>query len=843
MTEIIFMVLVGFLLLLACTDLFVGVSNDAVNFLNSAVGSRIAPLKIILIVASLGVLFGATFSSGMMEVARSGMFHPELLTFHELMFIFCAVMMTDVMLINLFNSLGLPTSTTVSIVFELLGAAVMAVAFKLHSDGLSYSEIFDYIKTDRAATIVSGILASVVVAFFSGALVQFVMRMLFTFRFQNTYRYLGGIFCGFSLTSVIYFLVMKGAKGASFMKPEYIAFIDAHTTTILWILFIGLTVLGQILVLMKVNVFRIIILAGTFSLAFSFAGNDLVNFVGVPLAALDSYTFWSSVGSPDPDTITMGMLNTQEATSTGLLLLAGLIMVLTLWTSKKAHRVIQTSINLSSSTQGEHEQFGASAPGRVVTRFGLGIARACRKSLPQFFSAFVASRYVKPPVVKGEVPLPFDYVRASVNLVLASILIASATSLKLPLSTTYVTFMVAMGSSFADGAWSRESAVYRISGVITVIAGWFLTAMSAFTAAGLVVLCFFNFGVAAIFIAMALVITIIVRSNFTHVKASETVTMVMEAKDDNEKILATIARSVPVYFDAQLEVVDRVVTEFFNDNEFKLRKAFNKASNLEYDISKVRSEYYTMALNNPQGKDSKVTVDAKHFFYLTFSNVREASKAIRFMAERAVTHVANRHTIFQGEMQASLIDIKTRLHAIAQDLHEVAKDPTAANVEALVKHAKKLNRDIDRSQIDLVNIIGRQHVSIHSAEMYLSFLQGIRDLANRYVAVAMQERALAQIVAGSSVDQELNNSQMRSQVFGSTVRTNSDAIVKSSVEEDEAASAVPAQPEAAQPSAASSAEQTAPSAPVAAPAAESATVGAASAAPEAVAAKQPTETK
>ena len=843
MTEIIFMVLVGFLLLLACTDLFVGVSNDAVNFLNSAVGSRIAPLKIILIVASLGVLFGATFSSGMMEVARSGMFHPELLTFHELMFIFCAVMMTDVMLINLFNSLGLPTSTTVSIVFELLGAAVMAVAFKLHSDGLSYSEIFDYIKTDRAATIVSGILASVVVAFFSGALVQFVMRMLFTFRFQNTYRYLGGIFCGFSLTSVIYFLVMKGAKGASFMKPEYIAFIDAHTTTILWILFIGLTVLGQILVLMKVNVFRIIILAGTFSLAFSFAGNDLVNFVGVPLAALDSYTFWSSVGSPDPDTITMGVLNTQEATATGLLLLAGLIMVLTLWTSKKAHRVIQTSINLSSSTQGEHEQFGASAPGRVVTRFGLGIARACRKSLPQFFSAFVASRYVKPPVVKGEVPLPFDYVRASVNLVLASILIASATSLKLPLSTTYVTFMVAMGSSFADGAWSRESAVYRISGVITVIAGWFLTAMSAFTAAGLVVLCFFNFGVAAIFIAMALVITIIVRSNFTHVKASETVTMVMEAKDDNEKILATIARSVPVYFDAQLEVVDRVVTEFFNDNEFKLRKAFNKASNLEYDISKVRSEYYTMALNNPQGKDSKVTVDAKHFFYLTFSNVREASKAIRFMAERAVTHVANRHTIFQGEMQASLIDIKTRLHAIAQDLHEVAKDPTAANVEALVKHAKKLNRDIDRSQIDLVNIIGRQHVSIHSAEMYLSFLQGIRDLANRYVAVAMQERALAQIVAGSSVDQELNNSQMRSQVFGSTVRTNSDAIVKSSVEEDEAASAVPAQPEAAQPSAASSAEQTAPSAPVAAPAAESATVGAASAAPEAVAAKQPTETK
>ena len=540
MTEIIFMVLAGFLLLLACTDLFVGVSNDAVNFLNSAVGSRIAPLKVILIVASLGVLFGATFSSGMMEVARSGMFHPELLTFHEMMFIFCAVMITDVMLINLFNTLGLPTSTTVSIIFELLGAAVMAVAFKLHGEGLSYSEIFDYIKTDRAATIVSGILASVVVAFFTGAVVQFVMRMLFSFRFQNSYRYLGGIFCGFSMTAVIYFLVMKGAKGASFMKPEYIAFIDAHTTTILWILFIGLTVLGQILVFMKVNVFRIIILAGTFSLAFSFAGNDLVNFVGVPLAALDSFIYWTGIGAPDPDSITMGVLNHQEATSTFLLLIAGLIMVLTLWTSKKAHRVIQTSINLSSSTQGEHEQFGASAPGRVVTRFGLGISRAVYKAMPRAFLNFIAYRYRKAPVVKGEDPLPFDYVRASINLVIASILISSATSLKLPLSTTYVTFMVAMGTSFADGAWDRESAVFRISGVITVIAGWFLTGVSAFTISCLMAFILFSFEIPAIIILMIIAVAVIIKTNFTKEKVTDTVALVIEARGDNQKILQAV---------------------------------------------------------------------------------------------------------------------------------------------------------------------------------------------------------------------------------------------------------------------------------------------------------------
>lgn len=785
MIETIFLVLVGFLLLLSCIDLFVGVSNDAVNFLNSAVGCRIAPLQIVLIVASFGVLIGATFSSGMMEVARSGMFEPSLFTFYDVMFIFCAVMMTDVLLLNTFNSLGLPTSTTVSIVFELLGAAVMASAYKLNMEGLSYSEIFDYIKTDRAATIVSAILVSVVVAFFSGALVQFILRVLFTFRFQNTYKYLGGIFFGFSITSIFYFLVMKGAKGASFMKPEYIDFINNHTSSILWTMFIALTVLGQVLVLIKFNVFKVIILAGTFALAFSFAGNDLVNFVGVPLAALDSAMHWLNLGSPEVHSIKMDYLNDNSKTNTIFLALAGLIMVITLWTSKKAHRVIQTSINLSSSTHGEHEQFGASTPGRVVTRFGLGISRAFKKFLPTFLLAFIGSRYVKPVVVKGEVPLPFDYVRASVNLVLASILIASATTLKLPLSTTYVTFMVAMGTSFADGAWSRESAVYRISGVITVIAGWFLTAMSAFAASAMVCFLFFNFGFAAIFGVMFIVLVVIVRTNFTKEKTSETTVLVMEAKDDNKKVLDSIAKAVPVYFDAQVEVVDRALDNFFNDNEFKLRKDFNKASNIEYDISKVRSEYYSLANSSSAVTESKVTNDAKHFFYLTFSNMREGAKAIRYMVERAVTHVANRHTIFQGEMQSSLMDINARLHMLSKDLHKMAADPTAANVEAMVKHAKKLNRDIDRSQIELVNIISSQHVSIHSAEMYLGFLQGIRDLANRYVAVAMQERALSQIVAGSNVDPSLNDSQMRSQVFGTTTRTENEEIVTAPIDDDE----------------------------------------------------------
>ena len=788
MIETIFIVLVGFLLLLACIDLFVGVSNDAVNFLNSAVGCRIAPLQVVLVVASLGVLIGATFSSGMMEVARSGMFRPEMFSFYDVMLIFCAVMMADVLLLNTFNSLGLPTSTTVSIVFELLGAAVMASAYKLSQTGMSYTEIFEFIKTERAATIVSAILISVVVAFFSGAIIQFILRLLFSFRFQNAYKYLGGVFCGFSVTAIVYFLVMKGAKGASFMKPEYIEFINQHTSTLLWTLFLSLTLLGQILVMLKFNVFKIIILAGTFALAFSFAGNDLVNFVGVPLAALDAFVEWTSAGHPDMNTMMMSTLNENTKASTLYLGLAGVIMVVTLWTSKKAHRVIQTSINLSSSSSGEHEQFGASTPGRMVTRFGLGVARAIKQFFPNFLLAFIGRRYVKAPVVKGEIQLPFDYVRASVNLVLASILIASATSLKLPLSTTYVTFMVAMGTSFADGAWSRESAVYRISGVITVIAGWFLTAMTAFTAAALVTLAFFSFGFTAIFLLMFVVLVVIIRSNFVKAKTSEAFNSVIEAKEDNEKVLASISHAVPAYFDAQLDVVDRALENFFADNEFKLRRDFNKASNIEYDISKVRSEYYTLATTARSEKD-KVTSEAKHFFYLTFSNMREASKAIRYMVKRAITHVANRHTIFQGEMQSSLLEIVNRLHTISADLHKMAANPTAENVEAMVKHAKKLNRDIDRSQVNLVNIIGREHVSMHSAEMYLGFLQGIRDLANRYVAVAMQERALSQIVNGKTIDRALNNSEMRSHVFGSTTRTGSEAMVISSVEEDDAAEA------------------------------------------------------
>ena len=754
MPESLFIVLVVMLLLLAALDLFVGVSNDAANFLNSAVGTRIAPMTVIMLVASAGVLLGATFSSGMMDIARHGMLHPEMFNYEEIMLIFASVMISDVLLLNIFNTFGLPTSTTVSIIFELLGASVFASFFKLYITGNSFTEIMQYIKLDRTAAIVSGILLSVVIAFMAGMIVQFVCRVLFTFRFRETYKYLGGIFTALSLTAISYFLIIKGAKGASFMKPEYLAFIDAYTSEILWFLMGIYFVLGQVLALMGKNIFRLIVLSGTFALAFSFAGNDLVNFVGVPLAALDSYETWSPSGIQALEFL-MGSLNDSARTATFWLFLSGAIMCLTLWVSKKARKVVQTTVNLSSSAGGQHEQFGASSLGRIITRMGLGVSRFVYMSVPKSMLAGVAKRYRKAPIVKGQLPMPFDYVRASINLVVASALISFATSLKLPLSTTYVTFMVAMGTSFADGAWDRESAVYRISGVVTVVAGWFLTGISAFTFSCFIALVLFNLKAFAVVTLIPVVFGLIIYSNFIKKPKAKIGDTILKAKNDGE-ILSAVSAAVPEVYAQNIACLGRALDSFFDDNEFALRRARNKASNVQESISEQRGTYYSLAqeLNfSPLGERSKSdgTPDAKFFFYLVYSNMLEACKSIRYAIDQAVTHVANRHTIFGGQMKLSLFDLFRRLQKVDKDLNAIGLGPSAVNVESLVKHTRKLNRDIDRFQLELISIIGSERVSMHSAEMYLTFIQAMRDLASRYATVGMQEHALAELVAGNCV--------------------------------------------------------------------------------------------
>ncbi len=755
MLESLFFVLVVLLLLLSTLDLFVGVSNDAANFLNSAVGTRIAPLAVIIGVASCGVLIGATSSSGMMEIARKGMFYPEMFTYKEIMIIFASVMISDVLLLNAFNSLGLPTSTTVSIIFELLGAAFLASVFKVYSDQGGMAGVLAYIKLDKTAAIVSGILLSVVIAFFAGMVVQFIARILFSFRFEHSTKLLGGFFTGVSLTAIGYFLLIKGAHGASFMKPEYLDWMDANLQMIMWGMFAFFFIIGQLMALAGLNIFRFIVLSGTFALAFSFAGNDLVNFVGVPLAALDSYELWIA-SSESASRFFMDGLNLSSRTDTVWLFAAGVVMSITLFVSKKARHVVQTTVNLSSSTSGEHEQFGASTMGRIITRMGLMVSRMVYRSVPRPLLALIAKRYRRAPVKKGTLPMPFDYVRASINLVVASALISVATSMKLPLSTTYVTFMVAMGSSFADGAWDRESAVFRISGVITVVAGWFLTGFCAFTCASVVCsVNFFTEGV-SVFVLIPLIFVLIIYTNFIRKSRHDEATSILKSRND-EGILQAVCRSVPQYFDQELETIRRTMAAFFEDNELALRRARNKASNIQEDISENRGAYYSLAQSSYSGsltrqKDAdKSTVDAKFFFYLVFSNLREAAKSVHYATDQAVNHVANRHTIFGGDMKNSLEELLSRLERISTDVHAIGADPSAVNVESLAKHAKKLNRDIDKCQMALVSIIGRERVSMHSSEMYLTFLQQLRDFVSRYTAVGMQERALAELVAGNCV--------------------------------------------------------------------------------------------
>ena len=730
-----YLVLLAFLGVIAVIDLFVGVSNDAVNFLNSALGCRISSFRTTLWVASIGVLAGATFSSGMMEIARSGVFHPQLFTFSELMIVFFAVMVADVILLDAFNSLGLPTSTTVSIVFELMGAAFAAALFKLIDAGAPLSDVADYINSSKSLGIVSGILISVVVAFISGAVVQYLARLVFTFKFEKAYRRIGAIYGGIALTAIIYFLVMKGAKGASFMRPEWIQWINANTAVILFSLFTGLTVLFQALIMaLRINIFPIIILAGTFSLAFAFAGNDLVNFIGVPLAALSSYEIWSAVEGADPTTFTMEGLRHNQGTPTYFLLASGLVMVLTLWFSKKAHRVIRTSISLASSARGGKEQFGSSLPARVVVRSAIRFNNLAHQIIPASVIKSLATRFEKKKLAPGEVELPFDEIRASVNLVLAAALIASATSLKLPLSTTYVTFMVAMGSSLADGAWDRESAVYRISGVLTVISGWFMTAFTAFTACGLICMLFISWGEPLQLIMMVLALIVVIRTNFFVKEEDETPDHERIDRGDKASIRDLLTESVNDNLNATLTLYAQGLQAFLDEDDQKLRELKGDAAQLFDFITMRRGEYYNMAL---EGGGSRSDRDARNFYYRAFTSMKEVSHSLRDQIGVAQNYVANSHSPFTGRMRDNIKTLSKRLIMIRDNF-----------VPANCTQALEL---IDEAQRDFMTQIGEEKISLRKSELYLGYLLFAREVLNRYMMVKLLQ---SELEAGLAAQQQ-----------------------------------------------------------------------------------------
>ena len=508
--EILFLCLIVFLFLLAIFDLMVGVSNDAVNFLNSALGSKAAPFKRIMIVASIGVFIGAAMSNGMMDIARHGIFRPEQFSFYDLMCIFMAVMVTDIILLDVFNSLGMPTSTTVSMVFELLGATFIVSMVKLASDntGLGFN---DLLNTEKALSVVLGIFLSVAVAFFFGTVVQFIARMIFSFNYRSRLKWKIGIFGGICATAIVYFLLIKGLKSMAFMTPEVKDWIDANTLTVLGACLVGFTLLMQALHALGVNVLKVVVLMGTFALAMAFAGNDLVNFIGVPLTGLASFTDFAANGAGDPGSVMMGSLNGPSDTSTWFRGGAGVGMVVALTTAKKARKVMQTEIGLGSQAGGD-EMFGSSKIARRVVRWSLSLIGWVRRVTPLSVRRWFNARFNTDETIMDH-GAAFDLVRGSVNLVLAGALIAMGTSLKLPLSTTFVTFMVVMGTSLSDRAWSRESAVVRITGVVSGIGGWFLTAGAAFIGAGAVVALMHFGGIWVMFALAAVTVVLIIRSN------------------------------------------------------------------------------------------------------------------------------------------------------------------------------------------------------------------------------------------------------------------------------------------------------------------------------------------
>lgn len=638
--ENVYLIIVIVLFLLAASDLIVGVSNDAVNFLNSSVGSKVASFKVIMLVAAFGILIGAVFSSGMMEVARKGIFNPGQFYFSEIMIIFMAVMVTDVLLLDAYNTWGLPTSTTVSIVFELLGAAVGMASIKLllSDGGMTMSQ---FINSSKALAIISGILLSVGIAFSVGAIIQYLTRMAFSFNFEKRIKYIGAIWGGIAFTALTYFILIKGAKGASFMSGDVKEWISENSLIIIFYSLIGWTILLQLLYwIFRINILKIIVLVGTFSLAMAFAGNDLVNFIGVPIAGFNSWEIFQSADGADPDGFLMTALGGKVPTPEIFLLIAGAIMVLTLYLSKKARSVLKTSIDLSRQDEGE-ERFKAMWISKVLVRSSLHASNNVKRLLPKTLISTIEKQFE--PLKEKKIakdPPAFDLIRASVNLTVASVLIAFGTSLKLPLSTTYVTFMVAMGTSLADNAWGRESAVYRISGVIAVIGGWFLTAISAFTVAFIMVYVFNYGGLYSIFGMVIIVAYIIYRSHIYHKKSTseseEDTQDVHSLSEENiaDKSIRTITKNLKKIITAYTSTIDGL--------EHEDKKELKKIKR-DLDSTTVKTKYLKDNISVIVDKLREGSEDTAYYFVQVLDFMREMLHSMTFINSPVYEHVDNNH--------------------------------------------------------------------------------------------------------------------------------------------------------------------------------------------------------
>lgn len=721
--------------MLAVLDLWVGVSNDAVNFLNGAVGSKAASFKVIIFVAAVGVFIGAALSNGMMDIARHGIFQPQYFYFSEIMCILVAVMLTDVVLLDIFNSLGMPTSTTVSLVFELVGGTVALSLIKIANSDGAY-QLGDLINTEKAFTVIMAIFVSVAIAFVFGAVVQYISRLIFSFNYKKTSKYFIGIFGGLAATSIIYFMLIKGLKGSTIVSQETMDLVHQHTDAIIIGSIIFFTLLFQVLYFLKMNVFKIIILMGTFALALAFAGNDLVNFIGVPLAGYSSYMdLMAQGGAVSTDNFLMTSLLESAKTPWYFLFAAGIVMVIALATSKKAHNVIKTAVDLSRQSDGE-ESFGTSPVARVLVRTFSNAAETIDSVIPIPVKRWIGSRFNQTEMILED-KASFDLVRASVNVVLSGLLIAVGTSLKLPLSTTYVAFMVAMGTSLADKAWGRESAVYRITGVLSVIGGWFITAGAAFSICFIVAMLIYFGGTAAIVALVALAVFSLVRSHLVYKKkchrenlkeeVNTTVAQLQKTTDSHEalNLFRKLSREeLSSVLNFASEALEKAINGFEQENLKDLKKVLIGIEDKKVHLKQVK-RVGTLGVTQ---LDYDIAVEKGLYYYQGNDFASEIVYSIRRLVEPCKEHIDNNFKPLSDAQRSDLDNILLSVVSFINLCAETIVVNDYDNVNNLNNDCASLSAQLIALKKAELKRIQKEKGSTKVSMVYLNIIQEIQNV-------------------------------------------------------------------------------------------------------------------
>ncbi len=748
----IYLIMVVVLFALAIADLIIGVSNDAVNFLNSAIGSKVAAFKTIMIVAALGIVIGATFSSGMMEVARKGIMNPQHFFFSEIMLIFLAVMITDIILLDTFNTLGMPTSTTVSIVFELLGASVSIAMFKILANG---GEMATYINSATALKIISGILLSVIVSFVLGAAAMYVSRLAFSFNYEKRIKYLSAIWGGIAITAITYFIVIKGLKGSTFADYPMTLGLESGAEPVIlkqWVQdmafpiigfsFIGWTILLQVLyIIFRIDILKLTVLVGTFALAMAFAGNDLVNFIGVPLAGYAAYTDFIAHPGMDPGNLLMESLTGKSVAPASFLIMAGLIMVVTLWTSKKARNVIKTSLDLSRQDEGD-EKFGASPIARSMVRASISGSETMSKFVPTivkdaFSRQFDQTKSREKYDAMGADAPAFDMVRASVNLVMASIIISMATSQKLPLSTTYVTFMVAMGTSLADKAWGRESAVFRITGVLSVILGWFFTALIAFTAAFVVAAILHYLGIFGVALMVAVAIFILYKTQILQNKNLAAGDSVDNKRASIEEVGVVISmnESVVDSLAKMKSEMSNVLAALNNEDRRSLKSANESIMVINKDAKALKK-----GMHSTISKLRMETEDSGLYYVQVLDYLREMAHSLEFISQPAYEHVLNNHKKMTDEQKNDLNELNSKMRLLIDRVTHAISNNNFEELDHIIAEQQQsvdFIKDIRKRQVKRIK---KGNASTKASLLYFTIVHEYHNILLQMVNLLKSQR-------------------------------------------------------------------------------------------------------